>query len=442
MGINYGSLQSTFYRDFERHKELEPSSGAIGGPITYSRNSTATYIGSNGYLQTASVNEPRFGYEYDSNGTLQYRGLLIEPAAGNNYLLYSEDFSQANWTKTSCSVNSVSITNPDGSTTGQKIAKSSNGGSISQSYTTNYINANTSYARAFHFSVIAKASECGYLLMIISNGTENIYCYYDLNNGIVGTNGGGANNLIFIYKHIMNMGNGWYRCFFCVRDDNQTNKTYTFSYVPTTTSTGQTINNSGDGAYLWGAMVFYQPHYALGYQQTAKSYIKTTSTISINQSDVCYVGYYTDNRNISRLFGSHDNTQISLFGQFSTPQNNFKIGITQNYMGIGIPPTSFYYRQTNSSCNVLLRRSGIPVAMDYGSFPILDNNNKAILTYGIGKGSKACMNNGIIYNANAYSLDILDPIFSIGFGGDAYYKKIFCVPTILSDRHMKALTIL
>ena len=168
MGINYGSLQCTFYRDFERRKELEPSSGKIGGPITYARNSTATYIGSNGFLKTASINEPRFGYEYDNNGTLQYRGLLIEPTAGNNYLLHSEDFSQTNWIKNSCSVNSVSVTNPDGSTTGQKIAKLSNDGNISQSYTTNYTNANTSLHRAFHFSIVAKASECGYLLMIIS----------------------------------------------------------------------------------------------------------------------------------------------------------------------------------------------------------------------------------------------------------------------------------
>ena len=101
MSTHYGNIPCTFYRDFETWKELEPSSGGIGGPITYGRNSTATYIGSNGYLQTAGVNQPRFGYEYDSNGDLVYRGLLIEPAAGNNYLLYSEDFSQNVWTTTS-----------------------------------------------------------------------------------------------------------------------------------------------------------------------------------------------------------------------------------------------------------------------------------------------------------------------------------------------------
>ena len=325
MGINYGSLQSTFYRDFERHKELNPNSGAIGGPATYGRNSIGTYIGSNGYLQTASVNEPRFGYEYDSNDNLVYKGLLVENGS-NNILLHSEDFSQANWTKTSCSVNSVSITNPDGSTTGQKIAKSSNGGSISQSYTTNYTNASTAFHRVFHLSVIAKASECGYLLMIISNGTENIYCYYDLNNGTVGTNGAGANNLVLIYKHIMNIGNGWYRCFFCVRDDNITNKTYTFSYIPTTTSTGQTINNSGDGAYLWGAMVHYESNVNLPYQQTARSYIKTTASTASTASDYFYVS--------TNFLGSYGNDKLSLFGQFSMPLNNFKVGIISAYMAI------------------------------------------------------------------------------------------------------------
>ena len=114
----------------------------------------------------------------------------------------------------------------------------------------------------------------------------------------------------------MNMGNGWYRCFFCVRDDNLTNKTYIFSYTPTTTSTGQTINNSGDGAYLWGAMVHYEANFTVPYQQTAKSYIKTTSTISTNQGETCYVGYPSDNRYASRILGSYNNQQISLFGHF------------------------------------------------------------------------------------------------------------------------------
>ena len=439
MTTHYGNIPCTFYRDFETWKELEPSSGGIGGPITYGRNSTATYIGSNGYLQTASANQPRFGYEYNSNGDLVYRGLLIEQAAGNNYLLYSEDFSQANWNKTNCSVNSVSVTNPDGSTSGQKITLSSAGGNISQSYTTNYTNASAT-VRGFHLSVMAKASECGYLLLSINNGTDGIYCYYDLNNGTVGTNGAGGNNLVFIYKHIANMGNGWYRCFLCVRDDNLTNKTYTFSYIPTTTSTGMTINNSGDGAYLWGAMAHYEPNFSIAYQQTPKSYIKTTTSVVTGAAESCYVGNPSNATLVSRILGSYSNDKITLFGQFSMPYNS-KVGITQAYLGIGIPPTSLYYRQLNSVVNILLRRTGF-AAFDFGSYAIQDDNNKAILMYGVGLGAKSCMNNNTIYTSATASTGITDPIFNISFGGDAYFKKVFCMPTILNNSQLSRLTTL
>jgi hypothetical protein len=439
MATHYGNIPCTFYRDFETWKELEPQSGKIGGPVTYSRNSTATYIGSNGYLQTASINQPRFGYEYDSNNNLIYRGLLIEPTPGNNYLLYSEDFSQNSWVKTNCSVDSVSVTNPDGTTSGQKISLSSSSGEISQSYTTAYTNASVT-VRAFHVSIMAKAEECNYLNILISNGSDSCDCYFNLSNGTVGTNGADSNNLIVIYKHIANMGNGWYRCFFCLRDDNLTNKTYTFSYRPSTSSNSLTINSSGDGLYLWGAMAHYEINFTILYQQPAKSYIKTINTPISNVGETCYVGHPSDNRNITRVFGSYNNEQISLFGQFSMPYN-FKVGITQGYLGITVPPVQINYRQLGTSCNIVFRRSGLP-ALDYGSFPILNDNNKGILTYGIGLGSKACMNNGTIHSSNTTSLQVVDPIFGISFGGDAYFKKVFCIPTILNNNQLSGLTTL
>lgn len=438
MGVNYGNFPCTFYRDFETWKELEPSSGGIGGPITYDRNSTATYIGSNGYLQTAGVNQPRFGYEYDSNGDLVYRGLLIEPTAGNNYLLYSEDFSQNVWTTTSATISSSSTKSPDGINNAQKLSLSSAGGSIKQSYTTNYTNANTSYHRNFHLSVMVKASECSYLNMVIDNGTDSLSCYYNLTNGTVGSNSADINNMFFVYKHIANIGNGWYRCFLCVRDDNLTNKTYTFSYKPTTSASSLT-GSSGDGLYIWGGMAHYEANYYPPYQQTAKSYIKTTASALSNASEACYVGNLSNASLVSRILGSYNNQQISLFGHFSLPYN-FKTGITQAYLGIGIPPTSLYYRQLNNVVNILLRRTGFN-ALDFGSYSIL-NDNKAILTYGAGLGAKSCMNSNTIYSSASASTGILDPIFYISFGGDAYFKKVFCMPTILNNNQLSRLTTL
>ena len=437
MATHYGNIKATFYRDFETSKSLEPSSGGIGGPITYGRNSTATYIGSNGYLQTAGVNQPRFGYEYDGSGNLVYRGLLIESTPGNNYLLHSEDFSQNVWTATSSTIGSSSVTSPDGINNAQKLSLSSAGGNLKQSYITNYTNP-TVTVRGFHLSVMVKAAECSYLNMVVDNGTDSLSCYYNLTNGTVGSNDANSNNLVFLYKHIANMGNGWYRCFLCVRDDNLTNKTYTFSYKPTTSS-GSLTGSSGDGLYIWGAMAHYELNFTILYQQTAKSYIKTTTVAAAGAGESCYVGHLSNNSLVSRILGSYNNQQISLFGQFSLPYN-FKVGIAAAYMAIGIPTTSLYFRGLGSSCNVLLR--GPAGTFDYGSFPILNDNNKGIVTYGAGLGSKGRMNNGVLYNSIAGSLTIVNPIYSISFNGDAYYKKIYSMPTILNNNQLSRLTTL
>ena len=236
------------------------------------------------------------------------------------------------------------------------------------------------------------------------------------------------------------MGNGWYRCFLCVRDDTLTNKTYTFSYKPTTSSSSLT-GSSGNGLYIWGAMAHYEASSFVSYQQTAKSYIKTTTSAISNASEVCYVGNTANNSLVSRILGSYNNQQISLFGHFSLPYN-FKVGITGAYMGIGISPSSLYFRGLGASCNLLLRKTGLP-SYDYGTFPLLDNNNKGIVTYGPGIGSKGCMNNGIIYSANsAANATYTDPIYAIGMNGDAYYKKVFCIPTILNNSQLSRLTTL
>ena len=55
--------------------------------ITFTRSTTGTYLGSDGLLKTAAVDEPRL--EYDSQGNAL--GLLVEEAK-TNLLSYSQEF--------------------------------------------------------------------------------------------------------------------------------------------------------------------------------------------------------------------------------------------------------------------------------------------------------------------------------------------------------------
>lgn len=85
---------------------LDFISGVLDSRLSFARASTGTFIGSNGYVQTASAGTPRF--QYDSAGLPL--GLLIEGSA-TNLLTYSEAFTP-DWTDTNITRTSSTATSP------------------------------------------------------------------------------------------------------------------------------------------------------------------------------------------------------------------------------------------------------------------------------------------------------------------------------------------
>jgi len=79
---------------------------AINGDT--SRNSTATFTNQNGLIDSVGNNVARVDFQDDVKGSL-----LLEPQS-TNLLSYSEDFSNANWTKTNSSITLNSVVSPDG----------------------------------------------------------------------------------------------------------------------------------------------------------------------------------------------------------------------------------------------------------------------------------------------------------------------------------------
>ena len=78
--------------------------------ITFSRASSATFLGSNGLLQTAANNIPRI--EYDATGAV--KGLLIEEAR-TNLLSYSGAVTSTGWNVSALNVSAVTAGSPFGS---------------------------------------------------------------------------------------------------------------------------------------------------------------------------------------------------------------------------------------------------------------------------------------------------------------------------------------
>ena len=81
------TVRPTLDLNFERDQRLDSR-------ITYSRNSTATYLGSDGLIKTALVNEPRFEFDTDGNCL----GFLIEESR-TNIVSYSQQFDNSYWAK-------------------------------------------------------------------------------------------------------------------------------------------------------------------------------------------------------------------------------------------------------------------------------------------------------------------------------------------------------
>lgn len=168
---------------------------AFADLITFTRSTTATFVGSNGLIQSAAINAPRFDF---NPATLAPLGLLMEEQRVN-LSLYSEQFDNAAWVKLRVSITANATTSPDGTASADKLID--DGVSIG----VGFINQTITYTNVTHtFSFYAKAGEVTSVTCYIvdtvgvvaaSNATIN------LTNGLV-TSGSAT---------VTDAGNGWYR---------------------------------------------------------------------------------------------------------------------------------------------------------------------------------------------------------------------------------------
>ena len=85
--------------------------------ITFSRSTTGTYVDSNGIIQTAAIDAPRFDHDPTTGESL---GLLIEESRTNEFP-YSEDFTNSSWTNVNTSVTLNAATAPDNTLTANRL---------------------------------------------------------------------------------------------------------------------------------------------------------------------------------------------------------------------------------------------------------------------------------------------------------------------------------
>ena len=228
----FPSVRPTLDLDFANSKTLDPR-------ITFTRSSGGSYVGADGLIKYAGVNEARFDHDPSTGESL---GLLVEEAR-TNLLLRSEEFDIAYLGENAATITANATTAPDGTLTADTIVEDTSvnvGHRIWRGIT-------FSTASSYTFSVFVKAKERtsvdirGYNP---TDGNQFIVRFNLIDGSVITTN---TQNF-----GIIKYPNGWYR-FYGV---GTFGARFTQFFVgPTIGAVSEYTGDGTSGIYLWGAQI-------------------------------------------------------------------------------------------------------------------------------------------------------------------------------------------
>ena len=200
--------------------------------LTFSRSSTATFMGSNGLIQTAGSNILRIDHD---PVTLACKGALTEPASTN--LCYSSTAPNAGYYLSSGSSNAAVA--PDGTTTATFIKP--NSGQTSGTTSIWYSGAVSSGAR-YTLSAFVKPAQFPWGFSLYDNTTGwGVGLVINADGTVTGTSNGGS--------YAQAYPNGWFRIWTTYTTNTTTAYFQIYSSAPVSPD-GSTI-----GYYVWGAQI-------------------------------------------------------------------------------------------------------------------------------------------------------------------------------------------
>ena len=291
---------------------------SLDSRITFTRASTATFVGSNGLIQSAAINAPRFDYD---PVTLAAKGLLIEEQR-TNLVTYSEQFNDASWTKTNATITANATTSPDGTTNADTLVENTALGTHDVRR-----NISASASTAYTQSIFLKAAgrTRGQMQMFGNGGGTTVT--FNLTT-VTATAAGAYGGWTGASATITNYGNGWYR----ITSTATTNVGLTvLTYATFLENAAGSASYTGDGV---SGMHFYGAQLEAG--AFATSYIPTVASQVTRSADVATM----TGTNFSSWYNQNAGTMLCNFileGQtagggvsdvwnikaVATPNNNF-----------------------------------------------------------------------------------------------------------------------
>ena len=264
-GLGVGLLASTFLSSLRIGGRPAMFLNFIGtnsldSRVTFTRGTTATFVGSNGLIQTAAIDAPRFDYD---PATLAPKGLLIEEQR-TNLLTYSEQFDNASWTKTAATVTANTTISPDGTMTADTLTENT-------ANSTHRAFAVVTLAAVPHTSSIyvkAGTRSWFYIRLTGSTGAQR-NAFFNVSTGVLGTVDVG------LTASITPAGNGWYRCVATINDPFAG-----FTNIFGIADANGNITYTGNGT---GSLIYWGAQLEVG--AFASSYIPTVASTVVRNID-------------------------------------------------------------------------------------------------------------------------------------------------------------
>jgi len=278
---------------------------------------------------SAAYYGPRFDYD---PVTLAAKGLLIEEQR-SNLVLYSQDFTNAAWTKTDTTVTAASGTAPDGTNTATLLTQGSAGtAEVWQSFTITAGNTLT-------YSRYVKPGSARWYMMQVRNGgsTSFAYAWFDLTNGVVGSTSSTGGFATISGSTMTAVGNGWFRLTFTVMIGASFSSAVLSGNSVTANSTGTPVN--GGTRYEWGSQAEVGA-FATSYIPTVASQVTRSADVA-TMTGANFSSWYNQNEgtfatsyipfNVSGTYGV-----LSANGGSSTNGTDIRAAGTSNVVTGGV----------------------------------------------------------------------------------------------------------
>jgi hypothetical protein len=316
------------------------------GDFTFDRNSTATRVNKDGYIESVAADVPRLNYSFIDGVVSGCPSLLLEPSS-TNLFPYSEAFDNVAWSKEDLTVLPNQVISPDGTLNADLLLANTNNTDHSIYDTTN--------ASTQIFTVFLKAGGYNFAFLGQNNTADTNGVFFDLINGTVSKNSSTLSASIEDYD------NGWFRC-------SLFGSFSTHFRIICPSENGQTFSFSGDGVkgvYSWGAQCESG--------NLATSYIKSNSGSTTTR--------LADTANGAGDASTFNDSEGVLFAEISALDNDLTNRAVTISDGSVSNRITMFYTNVSNAIQVKVVVGGSNSLNSFITIPNISSYNKFALKY-------------------------------------------------------------